>query len=127
MDNPHKLLIIDDSTTTLKLLESFFSRKSYDVVTTSDGLYGLKLLEKEDFDLVITDLVLPDISGVGIISIIKKKYPEMPVIAMTGWGQHPETLAAEAHADLVLGKPLKLTELGDLVTDILSNKKTGPT
>ena len=126
MGNPHKLLIIDDSTTTLNLLESFFSRKPYDVVTTTDGLDGLKLLEKEDFDLVITDLVLPNISGVGIISIIKKKYPDIPVVAITGWGQHPERLAAEAHADLVLGKPLKLSELGDLITDILSNKKTGP-
>lgn len=80
---------------------------------------GLKLPETATpgFDLIITDLVMPDISGVAIISIIKKKFPVTPVIAITGWGRHPEALAAEADVDAVLEKPFELSELDKLKGD----------
>jgi len=122
MDNPYKLLIIDDNKEILAALHDFFSKKHYDVVSASDGLDGLKLLEteKQGFDLVITDLVMPNISGVGLISIIKKKFPDMPVIAITGWGEHPEALATEAQADRVLEKPFDLSELDTLIRELLS-------
>ena len=123
MDNPYKLLIIDDNKDILTALNEFLSKKKYDVVSASDGLDGLKLLEseKQEFDLVITDLIMPNISGVGLISIIKKKYPDIPVIAITGWGEHPEALATEAQADRVLEKPFDLSELDILIRELLSS------
>ncbi len=122
MDKPCKLLIIDDNKEILNALYDFFSKKKYDVVSASDGLDGLKLLEteKQGFDLVITDLVMPNISGVGLISIIKKKFPDTPVIAITGWGEHPEALATEAQADRILEKPFELSELDTLIRELLS-------
>ena len=80
--------------------------------------------EKQGFDLIITDIVMPNISGLAIISIVKKKCPGIPVIAITGWGEHPETLAVEAQADLVLEKPFELNELDDVIKDLISRKKT---
>jgi len=123
MNNPYKLLIIDDNKEILTALNDFLSKKKYDVVSASDGLDGLKLLEteKQRFDLVITDLIMPNISGVGLISIIKKKFPDIPVIAITGWGEHPEALATEAQADRVLEKPFDLSELDILIREILSH------
>ena len=123
MVNPYKLLIIDDNKDILTALNDFLSKKKYDVVSASDGLDGLKLLEteKKGFDLVITDLIMPNISGVGLISIIKKKYPDIPVIAITGWGEHPEALATEAQADRVLEKPFDLSELDILIRELLSS------
>jgi len=125
MDKKLKLLIIDDNEEMLAALYNFFSKKNYDVVATPNSLHALKLIEaeKKGFDLVITDLVMPNISGVGVISILKKKHPGTPVIAITGWGEHPEALAAEAKADLVLEKPFRLPELDKLMNDILSSKK----
>ena len=122
-DKP-KILVIDDSKETVAGLQSFFNNK-YEVMTAENGLDGLKHFEEDDngIDLVITDLVMPDISGVGVISIVKKKYPGIPVIAITGWGEHPEALATEADADLVLEKPFELTELDKHVTDMLARKK----
>ena len=81
-----------------------------------------KLLENEKscFDLVITDLVMPNISGITVISIIKNKFPDTPVIAITGWGEHPEALAAEANVDVVLEKPFELSELDTMIKDLLS-------
>lgn len=122
-DKP-KILVIDDSKETVAGLQSFFTSK-YQVLTAENGLDGLKHFEEDDngIDLVITDLVMPDISGVGVISIVKKKYPGIPVIAITGWGEHPEALATEADADLVLEKPFELTELDKHVTEMLAAKK----
>jgi DNA-binding NtrC family response regulator len=72
---------------------------------------------------VITDLVMPYISGVGVISIIKKKYPGTPVIAITGWGEHPGALATEAEADLVLDKPFELPDLDNHVKELLEKRQ----
>ena len=123
MGKTHKLLIIDDNEELLAALGSFFRSRGYTVVTAGNGLEGLKLLENETekFDLLITDLVMPHVSGVGIISIIKKKHPDFPVIAITGWGEFPEALAAEANADHVLKKPFQLVDLEKMVNDLLES------
>ena len=123
MDKKNRLLIIDDSKETVAGLKSFFSQ-NYDVLTAFNGLDGLKVFEQNEknVDLVITDLVMPEISGVGVISIIKKKYPGTPVIAITGWGEHPGALATEADADMVLDKPFELAELDKHVRDLLAKR-----
>ena len=122
MSSPPKVLIIDDTEEVLFALCKFFKQKGYDVISASNGLDGLKMIEaeKEHLDIIITDLVLPNISGVAVISIVKKKYPSLPVIAITGWGEHPEALAKEAKADLVMEKPFKLPELENAVRELLA-------
>jgi DNA-binding NtrC family response regulator len=124
MNKSCKLLVIDDNKEILEALYDFLSKKEYDVVPASNGLEGLKLIEneKQGFDVVITDLIMPDISGVALISIIKKKYPNTRVIAITGWGEHPEALATEAEADHVLEKPFELSDLEKLIKKLLSSE-----
>lgn len=122
MGKSYKLLVIDDSQETLIALDKYFKKKNYDVVTAGDGLAALKLLksDKIGFDLVITDLVMPYVSGIGLISILKTEFPDTPVIAITGWGVHPGSLAIEAHADVVLEKPFDLFNLEQLISSLLS-------
>ena len=119
-----RLLIIEDNEEVLRSLKKYFTKKKYDVVTASNGLDGLKVYESDEkgFDLIITDLVMPNISGVAIISLVKKKSPQTPVIAITGWGEHPEALATEAQADLVLEKPIELDRMDRFISDLLENK-----
>lgn len=123
MEKKFKLLVIDDSRETVAGLNSFLSQQ-YDVLTAYNGLDGLKLFEQNEgtIDLVITDLVMPEISGLGVISIIKKKYPATPVIAITGWGEQPGALATEAEADLVIDKPFELADLDREVAELLRKK-----
>jgi DNA-binding NtrC family response regulator len=99
-----------------------FLSQNYEIITAYDGVEGLKAIEQDEngIDLVITDLVMPELSGVGVISIVKKKYPGTPVIAMTGWGAPPAALAREANADRLLLKPFELESLEGCVTELLS-------
>ncbi len=124
MNKPLNLLIIDDNEEILVALKDFFSMDNFNVYSAIDGLEALKIIESENiaFDLIITDIVMPNISGVGIISIVKQRWPDVPVIAITGWGEHPEALAAEADADLVIEKPFDLAELKKKVNELLLKK-----
>jgi len=116
-----KLLIIDDNEEILTSLNRFLSRKGYDVELAANGLVALKKLEavNYNFDLVITDLVMPNISGVAITTIIKKHNSQMPIIAITGYGEQPGSLAKEAHADFVMNKPFKLDEIEATIQRLL--------
>jgi DNA-binding response OmpR family regulator len=98
-------------------------------VTATDGLEGMKIIEadRKGFDLVITDVVMPYVSGVGLIAVIKQKRPETPVIAITGMGEHPKRLAREANADVVLIKPFELKDLRKHIEDLLHRKSYSPT
>ncbi len=117
-----KVLVIDDNEDVLKTIKNFLEQKYYNVVAVTNGLDALKLFESEksEFDLLITDLVMPSISGVAIISIVKERYPKVPIIAITGWGEHPEALATEAKADVVLEKPFELDEFNRIIQELLA-------
>lgn len=123
-DKPFKLLVIDDEKPFLDTLFGFLNKIKYEVVTASDGLEGLKLLktEPQGFDLVITDLVMPKISGNYLISMIKKEFPDIPIIAMTGWDSYPDTFVHEAQADKILEKPFKLSELDKTIKELLPSQ-----
>jgi DNA-binding NtrC family response regulator len=121
MSRKQRILIIDDNKNIVEALKLFLARK-YEITTAHNGIEGLKAIEQNEngIDLVITDLVMPELSGVGVISIVKKKYPKTLVIAMTGWGDHPAALAREASADRLLLKPFGLESLDSCVTELLS-------
>ena len=85
-------------------------------------VYGYLRKLKAKPDLVITDLVMPGISGLGVISLLKQQFPLIPIIAMTGWGKHPSELATEAKADTVLMKPFDLEDLDQSVSKLLTGK-----
>lgn len=122
MKKKFRILLIDDNQEILAGLLNFLSRKGYKVVTAPDGLEGMKIIEADGkgFDLVITDVVMPYVSGIGIIALIKQQKPDMPVIAITGMGEHPEKLAREANADVVLVKPFELKDLRKRIEDLLT-------
>jgi YesN/AraC family two-component response regulator len=115
-------LLIDDSEATVEGLRSYLIPR-FDVVTACNGLEGLKVFEEKENrpDLVITDLVMPLVSGIGLISLLKKQSPGTPIIAMTGWGKYPQELATEVNADTILMKPFDLEELDQSMDKLLVN------
>lgn len=128
MTNPKRLLIVDDNEDILSTFYEFFNSTGYEVKTAVDGFVALKLLRDEAlfFDCLITDLVMPNISGVGLISIVKKEFSHLKIIAITGYGDQPGALASEAKADIVLFKPIDLFKIEDTVAGLLSDDNDNP-
>lgn len=118
-----RILIIEDNESVAKSFDHFFRWKNYEVVTAPDGLEGLQELSRleGDVDLILTDLIMPNISGIGLSSIAKKKYPNIPIIAITGCGRHAVGLAEETPVDMVLEKPIALEALEKAVNSVISN------
>ncbi len=120
-----RILIIEDDADLREILADFLRLKGkYEVETAEDGLKGLKLLKSSKFDLVITDITMPYVSGIGILTIIKRDYPKIPVIAITGYGEEVKSLAQEKEADAILSKPFEKEELLGLLEKMLAKGGT---
>jgi len=65
---------------------------------------------------------MPELSGFGLISILKKKYPEVPIIAITGWRGNVEASVTISYADQVFEKPFQLSELDKSVSKLLTDR-----
>ena len=113
------ILIIEDDLDVLSAFIKHFKLLGYEVIIATDGMEGLKKIDAGGYDIVITDIVMPFVSGVGVVTTLKDKKPDIPVIAITGYGKEPEAAAMEKKADLVLAKPVKMTVLKDHVEELL--------
>jgi DNA-binding NtrC family response regulator len=111
-----RLLIVDDETTLCDSLRRVFERDGYEVATAGEAEAGLKLFEEGTFDLVLSDILLPGMSGIEFLEAIKKQAPEQIVIVMTAYASIETAvgaLRAGAH-DYIL-KPVIHEEIKRLV------------
>ncbi len=118
------LLIIEDDETLRLSLTVFFESKGYGVATCPGGQEGLSLALKEIPDIVLLDLRLPDIYGLEVLKAIKKDYPEISVIVMTGYGEiHEAVTAMKLGAEYYFQKPVDLEEMSIIVERSLGIKQ----
>ena len=119
-----KILIIEDDTSGRELAVFNLSRAGYDVTAARDGNEGLHLLEEQTFNLVITDVKMPGISGIDVLRKIRAEYIELPVIIITAYAN--VTLAVDAMklgaADF-LGKPFSRDHLLLVVEKALKHQE----
>ena len=82
-----KLLIVDDEIVVQQSCVDIFSVKSnrYDITTVSSGEEALVILEKESFDIILTDIKMPGLPGLKLLSTIRNKYPDTAIIVITGF------------------------------------------
>lgn len=115
------LLIVEDDTDALAHLEKFFTLTGYNVRTATDGLAALTILRDKNnsFQLLITDLVMPNISGMALITTVKNEFPDIKIIAITGHGEQIGDLALAAEAEAVFLKPLDLPGLEAFIERII--------
>ncbi len=123
MAKPLLLLIEDDETITLSL-KVFFEGKGYNIINSSTGKEGLSIALKEIPDTVILDIRLPDIYGIEVLKEIKKDFPEISVIVMTGYGEIDEAVKAMRFgAEYYFKKPIDMDELAVIVEKSLRIKQ----
>ncbi|MCI0532115.1 MAG: response regulator, partial [candidate division Zixibacteria bacterium] len=114
-----RILSIDDQKMILDLLESMLATLGHETEVASNGIDGLEKFRQNSFDVVITDLGMPDISGFEIASQVKKIKPDMPVILITGWGSNfDEAQLKQAGVDYLLAKPFRLEQLQEVIGKI---------
>lgn len=108
----YRLLLVDDDPEILNILRDMLRLKGHRVVATNDGEKALELIDAGKFDLVLTDLGMPVVSGWEIAKRTKAKNSKTPVVMITGWGaQYEEEDLAGRGVDLMLAKPLSWDKL----------------
>ncbi|HEC97552.1 MAG TPA: sigma-54-dependent Fis family transcriptional regulator [Nitrospirae bacterium] len=81
-----RVLVIDDEAIVRISCQRVLTPEGYNVVATSRGDEAIELLENEGFDVVLTDLKMPDMDGIEVLKIIKERWPDIQVIIITGYG-----------------------------------------
>ncbi|MFC1523413.1 sigma-54-dependent transcriptional regulator [Thermodesulfobacteriota bacterium] len=106
------ILIVDDEESILNSFRKDFEQEKYAVTTAASGEEAITKLQKEHFNLVITDLVMPGIDGIGVVQEAKKMDPEIGTIILTGYGDMTSAIEAlRLGADDYLLKPCDTDEL----------------
>jgi DNA-binding NtrC family response regulator len=122
MANLKKMLIVDDEETlTYSLYQSFIlEKKDYEVVTAASGEEASKKLANSPFDLVITDISMPGMSGLELLSHIKEKYPKTEVIVITAYGsEEKKEESLQKGARYYIEKPFEIKKIKQLVMELL--------
>ena len=118
-----RILIIDDESQIRSMLRLMLERVGYEVMEADDGMEGIRQYRDNPADLIITDLIMPNKDGIGMIIELKKEFPAVKIIAMSGGGvNRPEGYldgAKKLGATRTLTKPIDRDEMLSAVKDTL--------
>lgn len=115
-----KILLIEDDVSFCKMLENFLIKKSYAVTTAYSAEEAKTKIKTQDFDLIITDLRLPNYDGIELMSEFKKAYPAIPVILMTGYADvNTAVKALKNGASDYISKPFNPEEVLLVISNTL--------
>ena len=110
-----KILIVDDNTVLLEMLNEALVEKGFDVLCCNDGEVAQQKFSEFKPDIVLTDIVMPGIDGIELLLGLRKIHPNIKIIAMSGGNRgHAETylhMAEKLGANVVLVKPFEISEL----------------
>ena len=110
------ILIIDDDLMILMILRQTLVKAGYNILTASSGEEGINTLANSNVDLVLTDYMMPGMTGIEVLNTIKKNKPLVPVIMLTGHGDVPLTIKAiQLGAADFIEKPIQSKELVEVI------------
>jgi two-component system, NtrC family, response regulator PilR len=120
----NKILAIDDDPNMLDLTRYHLSAQGYEVTTAETGEEALKLAEGKHFDVVLTDMRLPDLDGIELVRRFKEESPETELIMVTGYSSVSKAVeATKAGAFYFVEKPVKFEEILVLVEKALERRE----
>lgn len=118
------ILVVDDEKSIRRTFEAFLNRDGYEVLTAENVEIALEIIQSSAIDLVITDIIMPRITGIELLQIIKKENPDIPIITMTGEPTvETATLAVKSSAFDYLTKPVSKDVLLKAVKYALDHKE----
>jgi len=131
MGNGHKILVLDDDADFRELCQELLATLTSEpeISTASTGAHAIAMLESEPFSLLLTDLKMPSMDGFQVLSVVRRRFPNLRTIVMTGEGD--ENFRSRAYAigiDLFVEKPKTSTEIKlfvDCVESLLDREQQG--
>jgi CheY-like chemotaxis protein len=118
-----RILIIDDEDQTRRMLHQVLQRAGYEVIEAGDGVEGIQRYREAPTDLIITDILMPEKEGLETIMDLKREFPHVKIIAMSGGGRTGNLnfleVARRLGAQRTLEKPFGLQEILKAVQELL--------
>ena len=122
-----KILVVEDSPDARHLMKVILEREGFNVALANDGIEGAEKADKEDPDLIISDLSMPRMDGLQMIKSLRKaqknKRKRIPILAITSHGIDLAMNGIRAGADRVLTRPVDNHLFLEFVTDLLGRKR----
>ena len=122
--NGGRILVVEDDDGLRSVTQAQLEKCGYRTSVAADATGALAVLEKQDFDLVLTDLNLPGLSGLELLHRVRSEYPEVTVVIITAYGTIESAVAAiKAGAYDYISKPVHPTELRALVARVFERQR----
>ncbi len=119
-----RILVIDDEEAVRNALSRILRHLNYEVTVAKNGGEGLRLFKEKEFDVVLTDLAMPGMSGWDVCKAIKKTKSTVPVGMITGWGMEiDETKKEEYGLDFVISKPFDFHEIWKAIDETIGSRQ----
>ncbi len=119
-----RILVIDDEAFVRDVLSRTLAHADHQVTLAEDGRKGVQLFKEGDFDIVLTDLGMPGVSGWEVCRMIKEISPHTPVGMITGWGDEKNRGKLEEYGlDFFISKPFDFAQILNVVAEVMESKK----
>jgi DNA-binding NtrC family response regulator len=122
-----RILLIDDEQMVRKIVRKMLERNGHQVTEAENGRLGLEQLKTGTFELVITDIIMPEMEGVETLMTVREQYPSVKVIAMSGGGRTGNidflSAAEKLGASAILHKPFTLGALTTAIEQTFGTQK----
>jgi len=120
----YTILVVDDEEVIRYLVVSFLSKLGYACLTAVDGVDALDKMNKNKIDAIITDIKMDNMNGMTLISQISKKYPEIPIMVMTGFDkEYSEGTTISVGAREFIKKPFSLDEFAVRLNKVINDSE----
>lgn len=124
MSNKAKILIVDDEPLIRDALAFKLTKDGYDVDTAEDGEKAIEMIEAEEYHIIISDIMMPFISGFELVKMLKERGSNAPVLMLTSLNSETAVLKAfDLGADDFMTKPFSPNELSVRIKKLLKNRE----
>ncbi len=118
-----RILVVDDEESIREFLEIMLKKEGYEVTTAEDGLRAKDILSKKTFDMVISDMQMPNVTGIELLKFVKESYPEVVFMMITAFGTTETAVdAMKMGAYDYVTKPFKIDEVRLNISNALRSK-----
>ena len=120
----YRILVVDDELLIRDLLYDFFTTQDWDISIAEDGQKAIDYLKNKEYDIVLTDLKMPDMNGMDLTGRIRSLYGDLPVIIMTGYPSLDSALDALRYkVDDYIIKPFNVNHLFKVVKKVVDTRR----